>query len=160
MNILNMLKSLIRLGTVTAIYDERGYLQVTFFDKDETPRDVPMFSFVQEYNMPEMKDTVLCIFLPGSPEGFCLGKWFSVDNKPPVNKRTVWFKGLRKNGSMSFDDETETLTIKAKHIVFQAEDITTPASITADKDIKSGSISLTLHIHGNGNQGQDTTQPK
>ena len=126
MNFMSALKHIVRVGTVTAIYDETGYLQVTFFDRDEEPRDVPMFSFIQEYNMPDIGDNVLCIFIPFAPEGFCLGKWFSHENVPfpNGNKRNIWYKQLRKKANVYFDDETETLTLNAKNIVINYENIT------------------------------------
>lgn len=160
MNIQAALKQIIRLGKVTAIFDETGYVQVTFFDREEEPREIPMFSFISEYNMPEMGDTVLCLFLPFTPSGFCLGKWFSETNKPPANNRNIWFKSLRKKGAISFDDRTETLTINVKKIVINSEEILQNGKITSTGDIKAGAISLTLHIHGNGNNGADTTAPK
>lgn len=38
-------------------------------------------------------------------------------------------------------------------------DITTTGSITATGDVTAGGISLMNHVHGNGNQGADTTPP-
>lgn len=160
MSIDSALKHIIRLGKITTIYDEKGSVQVTFSDREEEARDLPMFSFISEYNMPDLNDTVLCLFLPFTPYGFCLGKWFSETNIPPVNNRNIWFKGLRKKGSISFDDTTETLTINVKKIVINADEIIQNGKITATGDIKAGTISLKLHPHGNGNNGADTTAPK
>lgn len=159
MNIQSALKQIIRLGKITAIYDETGYVQVTFFDREEEPRDIPMFSFIGEYNMPDLNDTVLCLFLPSTPTGFCLGKWFSESCLPPVKNRNIWFKGLRKKGSISFDDTTETLYLNAKHVVINADEITQNGKIIATKDIIADGVSLTLHLHGNGNNGGSTTKP-
>ena len=39
-------------------------------------------------------------------------------------------------------------------------DLVVNGNITATGDIVAGGISLKNHLHGNGNQGQDTTAPK
>lgn len=172
----SIVKRIIRLGTVTAIYDETGYIQVTFFDRDDEPRDVPMFSFISEYNMPDINDTVLCFFIPFSHEGFCIGKWFSKTNIPPVNHRDIWFKKLRKKADISFDDRTETLTLNAKYIVLNGELLTVNSniaqvgnfqtsgtiigigSITSSTDVVANGISGFSHTH-TGNLGANTSTP-
>ena len=173
MNFMSALKHIVRVGTVTAIYDETGYLQVTFFDRDEEPRDVPMFSFIQEYNMPDIDDNVLCIFIPFAPEGFCLGKWFSHKNVPfpNGNKRNIWYKQLRKKANVYFDDETETLTLNAKNIVINYENITyngTTNNVNADvihvgnttqtgDTTSSGTITAEVDVIANGTSGHTHT---
>jgi len=156
----SIVKRIIRLGTVTAIYDETGYVQVTFFDRDDEPRDVPMFSFISEYNMPDRNDTVLCVFLPFCKDGFCFGKWFSKSNTPPANHRDIWFKKLRKKADVSFDDRTETLTINAKYIIFNGELLTVNANIQTAGTIHGvGTITSDVDCISNGVSGHDHTHP-
>ena len=146
MNINGIIEHIVRLGTVTAVYDETGHVQVTFFDRDEEPRDLPFFSWFYEYNMPDLNDTVLCVFLPFQKEGFAIGKWWSDSLTPPTGiKRTVWYKKLRKKANISFDDETETLTINAKNIVLNGTLLTVNADV-----IQKGDFSQTGNISTSG----------
>ena len=166
MNIDNVLRHIIRIGTVTAIDDASGYVQVNFDDRDDAPRDIPMFSLIKEYNMPDIDDPVWCLFIPFAPDGICLGRWFDNEaNKPPVNNRNIWHKALRKKGSMSFDDDSETLTINAKNIVFNtgkanfsgevtiAQNLTVKGELngfgkaTFAIDVIANGISSTTHTH-------------
>lgn len=125
MNFEGLLKHIFRLGEVTAIYDDTGHIQVTFYDRDDEPRDVPMFSWFHEYNMPDIKDTVLCVFLPFDHEGFCLGKWFSETEKPKSGiKRSTWFKKFRHNADAEYNELTETFTLNSKNLVLNCENIT------------------------------------
>lgn len=162
----SIIKHIIRLGTVTAIYDEEGAVQVTFFDRDDEAQTLSVFSFGYEYDMPSLKDTVLCFFLPFCKDGFVLGKFWSFHKPPSSITRDIWYKKLRSKGAISFDDTTETLTINAKHIKLITDDVDNSGSlncaktISSDTDVTSNSISLISHLHGNGNQGQNTTGPK
>ncbi len=184
MNIESIVKHLFRLGEVTAIYDDKGYVQVTFFDRDEEARDLPMFSFINEYDMPNLKDTVLCFFLPFFKDGLCLGRFWSDSHTPPTDiKRTVWYKKLRSKGDVSFDDETETLTLNVKNIVLnydsityngtsntinaaitqtgnytQTGDFTSSGTITGNTDVIAKGKSGYSHTHTD-SQGGTTTAP-
>ncbi len=162
----SVIKHIIRLGTVTAIYDEEGAVQVTFFDRDDEAQKLSVFSFGYEYDMPNLKDTVLCIFIPFCKDGFVLGKFWSFHDVPSTVTRNVWYKKLRSKGLISFDDTTEILTINVKHIKIIADDVENSGSLTcsksihSDADVTADTISLKSHIHGNGNNGADTTAPK
>lgn len=54
---------------------------------------------------------------------------------------------------------TKSLRIDENGITING-DLVVNGNITATGDIVAGGISLKNHIHGNGNQGQDTTAPK
>lgn len=54
---------------------------------------------------------------------------------------------------------TKSLQISESGITING-DLTVNGNITATGDIVAGGISLKNHVHGNGNEGQDTTAPK
>ena len=112
-------KNLIRVGTITAIFDEKGTVQINFDDKDDVVVEYPLLSL--EYNMPKLKDTVWCLCLGNGVEsGLCLGKAYDAEtNPPPVNDKEIYHKPLIDNEKAYFEynNKTETLTLKAKHIV-------------------------------------------
>jgi phage baseplate assembly protein gpV len=117
----NLLKNLIRIGTVSSINYNAGKVKVSFSDKDGIVSDeLPMLSF--EYNMPAVNDSVLCVFLGnGLQSGFCLGKFYSSKNHPPDAGNNIYFKDILGEASIEYNKTTKTLTISAENIVFNGD---------------------------------------
>lgn len=113
----NKLRNLVRIGQVSSIDDAKCTIKVKFNDKDDMiSDDIPYFSF--EYNLPNIKDYVACIFLGnGLQSGFCLGKYYGEDNPPPVQDKDIYYKDFFGEASLQYDKNTKTLTIKAENIV-------------------------------------------
>lgn len=148
------LKNLIRVGKVTAIFDDAGSVQVTFEDKDDCTVVYPLLS--TEYNMPKMNDPVWCICMGnGLESGLCLGRAYDKKtNPPPVNDKNIYHKPLIDNEKAYFEynNATETLTLKAKHIIYDCIDAKSTGELS---DIK-GSIQQirdTYNDHTNPNDG-------
>lgn len=62
-------------------------------------------------------------------------------------------------------ENTKTYTLNAPTVIINGNttingNLVVNGTITATGDIVSGSISLQNHVHGNGNNGADTTKPK
>lgn len=114
------LKDLVAVGTVTAIFDEKGTVQITFEDKDECVVEYPLLSW--EYNMPKVQDPVWCLRLGNGPEsGLCLGKAYDLKrNPPPVTNKNIYHKPLvdDENAFMEYNDDTKTMILKAENIIF------------------------------------------
>lgn len=145
-----MTQDIIRIGTVTAIYDEKGTVLIHFEDKNDLTLELPLLSW--EYNMPKLQDTVWCIFLSNGIEtGLCLGKAYSVNNMPLVLNRDVFHKPLVDNSKsfIEYDAKTETFTIKAKNIIFDCDfAISTGELSDKTRMISADRLIFNNHIHG------------
>lgn len=108
---LTLARNLIRVGTVNSVNAESGSVDVLFEDKDNMILDdLPLFSF--EYNMPDVGEQVVCIFLGnGIENGFCLGKYYSEIKKPPTSNKNIYIKEFDENTSIQFDKISKTLKV-------------------------------------------------
>lgn len=120
-NLLKILKNLIRIGEISAIHDADGTVEVVFEDKNDIVSDpLPYLAF--EYNMPQVKDRVLCVFLGnGITSGFCLGKFFSAKSPPPVQNKDIYYKDFFGEAFLKYEKSTKTLTLNAENIVFDGD---------------------------------------
>jgi len=109
------MRDIIKIGSVSSINYESGTVQVVFQDKGASvSKDLPLLSF--EYNMPNVGDSVICVFLPnGRGEGFCLGSYFN-NNNYPIDHGEVYRKDLMDEAYFKYDKSTHTLTINAENI--------------------------------------------
>jgi phage baseplate assembly protein V len=113
--LIGILKNLIRIGTVSSVNEENGTVRVLFEDKDNMVSDeLPLLSY--EYDMPDIKDQVLCIFLPnGIEKGFCLGSFYSSVNQPSIRNKNVYYKKFDDGTSIQYNKSTKELTINSEH---------------------------------------------
>lgn len=111
--LLNIFSNLLRVGIVDDIDEKKGMVRVTFPDRDNlVVSELSMLSFEQNY--PNIKDTVLCLFLPnGIQEGFCLGRYFSEMNLPPILDRDYFVKEIDESLTIKYHKPTKELTIDA-----------------------------------------------
>lgn len=170
--IINALKNIIRVGRVSSINYQKGTVRVIFPDKDNIVTDeIPYLSF--EYNMPQVKDAVLCIFLgTGIAKGFCLGRFYNQNNLPVQPGEKYYYKNLHGEANIEYNKETKTykthaenIKMEAKSIHFVAEDgayykydpasktlTLTAINIVINGDVNvNGNLSVTGTIHASGN---------
>ncbi len=108
---LMLTRNMFRIGQVNTVREERGTVEVLFEDKDSTVTDeLPMLSY--EYDMPDVGDDVLCLFLPtGLERGFCLGSFFSRKNPPPVQDKNIIMKKLDEDAYIEYNKQDKSLKI-------------------------------------------------
>jgi phage baseplate assembly protein V len=160
--LMKILKNIIRTGKVSSINYDKGTVKVTFPDKDDiVTRDLPYLSF--EYNMPDVGDTVLCVFLPnGISKGFCLGQPYSLKNMPVQPGPQYYYKNIYDEAFYQYDKNTKTLTIDAENIVLNAAtsiilkspEITLDGEVTVTKNLN---VNQDLSVSGEISAGGDIT---
>ncbi len=111
-----MEQAVVQSGIVNSVNYEAGTVCVNFTDlSDSISRDLPMFS--NEYRMPEIGDTVVCIFLSNNPaRGYCLGKPYSDGSPPREAGEGVIYQDFFGEGFLKYDRFSKTLTLHADHI--------------------------------------------
>lgn len=160
--IVQILKNIIRVGNVSSVDYDRGAVKVTFPDKDDIVSDyLPYLSF--EYNMPDVGDQVLCVFLPnGISKGFCLGHPYSNKNMPVQPGPQYYYKNIYDEAFYQYDKNSKTLTIDAENIVLngatsivlKAPEITLDGETTITKNL---TINKNLTVSGTISAGGDIT---
>ena len=163
--VINILKNLIRVGRVSSINYDKGTVRVTFPDKDDiVSAELPYLSF--EYNMPDVQDTVLCIFLGnGISKGFCLGKFYNKHNPPIQAGEQYYYKNIYGEANIEYNKETKTYKTYAenirkegKSIHFAAEDgsyyqydpDTKTLTFSAQNIVLDGDVSITGNLNVTG----------
>lgn len=157
---------MIKTGKVSSINRSNGTVQVVFADQnDMVSNDLPMLSF--EYEMPDVGDQVLCLFLDNAPEwGFCLGRFYC-DAIPGLDKKVIR-RRMEKNkddsyieyeidsGNMNLVNAKADVTIdaKGKVIIKQAAavEITTSGNVQIDCTALqiNGNVNVNGSIHATG----------
>ena len=131
---------LFKVGEVSSIDTASCTARVVFSDEDGiVSYDLPIMQRNtlgnSDYQMPEIGEDVLCLFLgPGQEDGFIIGSFYAGEVTPPessADRRTVVFKdGTR----FSYDRASHvfTATIEGTEITFnrQSGTITVPQSVT------------------------------
>lgn len=144
--ILILLTRFIKVGEVSSVNYAAGTARVVFDDEDAiVSYDLPVLQRNtiknRDYEMPDIGEDVVCIFLPtGSEEGFIIGSFYADEITPPEsdgNKRTVIFSDDTR---ISYDRVTHELSITiagTTTIIADAKSVSvdTPQAV----NIKSGS---------------------
>lgn len=129
---------MVREGIVTEVNPEKATVRVRLHDSDSiVTKELPVVfqrTFENKsYDMPDINEQVICIFLPnGFEQGFVLGSLYSIVDKPPVtdpNKKHyrfpdgTWFEYDRKEHLLQADVKgcidvvaTGTATVQAHRI--------------------------------------------
>ena len=154
-------KSFIRVGEVTSINVAACTARVTFDDDNGiTSFDLPVIqrnTFKNsDYQMPDIGEDVLCVFLPsGTEEGFIIGSWYAGEVTPPESsedKRTVVFADGTK---ISYDRAAHELTATIEGTKIKANrqnvDVETPQQVNVKAaqqvNVEGGaSINLTAPV--------------
>lgn len=107
----------IRVGIVSSIDYEKGFVQVTYPDRENAVSGkLPYFSYW--YQMPEVGDKVVVLYLTnGNHEGFVLGKYYHESNLPIKTGKGLLHKPLHQNGAeIQYQEQTDSFALKAGKI--------------------------------------------
>ncbi len=88
----NRLDNLIKSGRVTSINDDKGTVRVEYLESglvsDELPVLFKKTRYDKEYDLPDVGENVVCLFLPiGLEKGYVLGSFYSDRDVTPVKDR-------------------------------------------------------------------------
>ncbi|TYS66376.1 phage baseplate assembly protein V [Bacillus infantis] len=133
------LMNMFRTGIVDAIDPAAGTVRVVFPDKDDSiSEDLPLIA--SEYNMPEVGQTVFCLFLPnGVQEGICLGSFYSEENRPPTSNPDLYVKKLDEGLSIEYNKKSKSLRIQAASpITISAPTVSVNGNLNVSGNITAG----------------------
>lgn len=124
MNILSLVKNIVKVGKINSIDASKGTVSVLFPDYQNLISDnLPLLS--SEYKIPKIGSSVLCIFLGnGLEQGFCLGEFYSNINTPKVNDENIFQKNFDDGTFIRFNNSTKVL------------ELTSPVEIVLNCDVK------------------------
>ncbi|MDL2280316.1 phage baseplate assembly protein V [Selenomonadales bacterium OttesenSCG-928-I06] len=116
----NQFQNLIREGIVSSTDPSTCTVRVTFPDKDDlVSAPLPVLTRGsknnKDYWMPDVGESVVCIFLPnntnGNNDGFCIGTHYNSVDKPPVNSQDKRHIKFSDGTTIEYDRSTSTLKI-------------------------------------------------
>ncbi|MDF7673546.1 phage baseplate assembly protein V [Acetobacteraceae bacterium ESL0709] len=157
------LANLARLGVISAVQGDRARVKIGATETDLLPFMLRRAAEDYEWWQPSLGEQVIVLSLWGDPsQGVILGA-VAQDTFPPPAEGMIWAKRFRDGTVLSYDPESHNLTVNAEaspitiichNATLKANAVTldTPTlhctgTITADGDIKAGSISLQGHVH-------------
>lgn len=112
-----VIRELVRVGIITAVYPEKGTVRVTISDVDdlhsyELQVVVPKTHKDKEYWMPDIGEQVVCLFSgQGLERGWVLGAVYSqVDTVPEANQ-DKWIKRFEDGTTIEYDRKEHHLKI-------------------------------------------------
>ncbi len=114
------MNQMIRQGIVTQVFPEKGRVKVRLPDSDqmETAELPVVFAKTLEnkaYDMPDVGEHVVCIFLPnGLEQGVVLGAVYSGQDPVPVNHVDKTHYRFKDGSFMEYDRGTHELNIDIK----------------------------------------------
>lgn len=114
----------IRVGIVSSIDYDKGFVQVTYPDRENAVSGkLPYFSYW--YQMPEVGDKVVVLYLTnGNHEGFVLGKYYHESNLPIKTGKGLLHKPLHQNGAeIQYQEQTDSFALKAGKIAVDSTTI-------------------------------------
>ena len=113
---LNILMNIIKVGVVSSVNAEAGTIRAMFDDKNVVSDELQLLD--HEYNIPDIGEQVLCVFLPnGLQQGFCLGSFYSFNNKPIIGDKSTYYKRFDDSTLIKYDKETKQLTITGNILI-------------------------------------------
>ena len=152
----NTLSKCIRIGTISSIDTKEHTAKVAFPDEGngvsyDLPVIVPNTYHNSDYQMPDINEDVLCIFLPdGVENGFILGSWYAGQVKPPCDDPDIRMVKFKDGTTISYNRRTHDLDVIIEgthiHADRQKVNITTPQEVninTTNANITaSGNITM------------------
>lgn len=173
---------MIRYGTVTSIFPDKGTVKVTFEDLDIPSAEIPVLQGRTEktkyYSMPKIGESGICIFPENSFSGFYLGSGYNDATPIPTSaKEGVEITIFNDGTVISYDENSSKLYINCKNeieIIAQNIKITCPktevigdinvtgiidvkGSVKASEEISAKGIKLSEHTHSGVKEGGDST---
>ena len=173
---------MIRYGTVTSIFPEKGTIKVTFEDINIPSVEIPVLQGrtdgTKHYSFPKIGEVGICIFPENTFNGFYLGSGY--DEATPIPNGagegieiTVFNDGTiisyDENNSKLYINCQNKIEIVAKNIKIECPktkiigdiDITGSVNIEgnldASEDVTADGISLKTHLHSGVKAGGDNT---
>lgn len=134
------IRNLIRIGIVSSVNEINGTVRVIFDDKDDmVSSELPLLNY--EYNIPEIKEQVLCLFLPnGLSQGFCLGGFYSLINPPPIQSKDVYYKKFSDGTSIQYNKSTKQLTINSNNPIIINGNVQVNGGLSATGTVTASNI--------------------
>lgn len=123
---------LIRVGRVSAVYEQRLTVRVEFPDRSgliskELPVLVPLTLKNHAYALPDPGEHVVCVFLDnGISEGFVFGAIYDGKNPPPCMDKDRYYIEFEGGAHILADRREKTMQIRdfyGSFIKFEKEDI-------------------------------------
>ena len=115
------LKSIVRYGTVSAVYPDRATVRVVFSDREnmvsaELAVLMPACYQSRFYSLPRVGDNVVALMFPNGDDGAgcVLGSFYSEKNKPPAASEDIVMMNIADKLVISFDQRTQELKIDCK----------------------------------------------
>lgn len=111
------MNNLIRVGVVSSIDAKAGTARVAFKDRDNIlSYDLPVMVRntlgTKDYWMPDIKEQVLCFFLPiGLESGYIMGSFYSKNVTPPADTEKIRAVEFPDGSRVEYDRETHKLQI-------------------------------------------------
>ena len=112
------IKSLVRVGKVSAVIPERCACRVVFNDRDNlVSAELPVLQSSclnnKFYGLPDVGDSVVCLMIPNDPNGsgFVLGSFYHEKNPPPAQSQDISMIQFGDGSFISFDREKGDLII-------------------------------------------------
>ena len=107
---------MIRYGTVTSIFPDKGTVKVTFEDLDIPSAEIPVLQGRTEktkhYSMPKIGESGICIFPENSFSGFYLGSGYNDATPIPISaKEGVEITVFNDGTIISYDEKSSKLYI-------------------------------------------------
>ena len=105
---------MIRYGTVTSIFPDKGTVKVTFEDLNIPSAEIPVLQGRTEktkhYSMPKIGESGICIFPENSFSGFYLGSGYNDATPIPISaKEGVEITVFNDGTIISYDEKSSKL---------------------------------------------------
>jgi phage baseplate assembly protein V len=111
-----ILAQMVRVGTVSSVIPESGFVRVTCGDADnlvsyELPVLTHKAQYDKEYWMPDVGEQVVCIFLPNGLEcGFVVGAFFSGPDRAPVASKDKHHVSYKDGTWIEYDRSSHVMS--------------------------------------------------
>ena len=173
---------MIRYGTVSSIFPEKGTIKVTFEDIDIPSVEIPVLQGRTEgtkhYSFPKIGEVGICVFPENTFNGFYLGSGYDEATPVPAGAGAGVEITVFNDGTIiSYDENNSKLYINCKNqieIVAQSIKIKCPKTkivgdididgsvnikgkLDASEDVTASGISLKSHSHSKVKAGGDKT---
>ena len=155
------LTEIIRVGTVSSTNPQKHTARVTISDEDNlTTHELAVLcrnTFKNhDYNMPDVGDDVLCVFMPqGIEEGFILGSFLAGNEQPPTTNQDERKVEFADGTTVTYNRATHELDVVIEGTHIHADrakvNITTPQEVninTTNANI-TASGNITMKSGGN-----------
>lgn len=142
------LEQVARVGIVVTTYPERATVRIRLGDADGlTSYELPvLFRKTQddkEYQLPDIGEQVLAVFLPGGLEqGFVIGAFYSRADLVPVASQDKWHKRFKDGTWLEYDRASHSLTADVKGSV--EVKVATTAMVDAGGDLTAKTAAAAL----------------